>query len=234
MQEESAVLRGSAERITFRNDNNGFTVLEVNTGDELVTAVGSFPAVSVGEQLVLSGKWDSHPTFGPQFKVETFEITMPGTAAAILRYLAAGSVKGVGPVIAQKLVEAFGAETLQILEQNPDRISKIKGISPRKAEEIAEEFRKKFGVREVLMRLSQYGVNTDEALMIFKQLGIGAPEAIEQIAQGTRDGATDEFGVRAAKNHLFLYHVGSVCDVFYLYHSLLGFEVIHRTNERTG
>ncbi|MDR1891801.1 MAG: ATP-dependent RecD-like DNA helicase [Oscillospiraceae bacterium] len=166
------------ERITFRNEQSGFTVLEINTGEELVTAVGSLSPVSVGESVRLSGRWDSHATFGPQFKVESAEITAPNTAAAILRYLSSGAVRGIGPSLAKRLVCAFGDNTLAILETSPGRLSKLKGITPKKAEEISEEFKKKFGVREVVLRLGEYGIGTDEALLIFSRLGVTAPDLV--------------------------------------------------------
>ena len=112
MQEKTLLeLMGSVEQIVFRNEKNGYTVLELAAANELVTAVGSMPWVNVGEDLRLLGVWKNHPTFGAQFQVEVCERSLPKSSAAILRYLSSGAIKGVGPATANKLVEAFGEHT---------------------------------------------------------------------------------------------------------------------------
>ena len=128
-EEQLLEMSGSVEDVVFRNDKNGYTILEMNNGQELVTVVGSLPWVSVGEILRVVGRWTKHPTFGVQFKAEAFERYKPETASAMLKYLSSGAVKGIGPSTAAKIVEAFGENTLRILEEEPERLSIIKGIT---------------------------------------------------------------------------------------------------------
>ena len=134
-------LNGTVEDIRFRNEQNGYTVLEIGCDDELVTAVGVFSNISVGETVRLSGAWVYHPTFGRQFKVEAFEREMPATAEQLYNYLAAGAVKGIGPATAEKIVKKFGEQTFDILENEPERLATIKGISLDKAKKIQENFK---------------------------------------------------------------------------------------------
>ena len=140
MQEEELFeLNGSVEQIVFRNEKNGYTVLELGTGEEMITVVGSLPWVSVGEELRVIGSWCSHPTFGEQFKAQAFERSRPATAAAILRYLSSGAIKGIGAATAKKIVDMFGEDTLQVIENEPQRLGQIKGITKSKALKIGEE-----------------------------------------------------------------------------------------------
>ncbi len=171
-------LVGGVEKITYRKEETGFTVLELNTGHELITVVGIFPDIHVGEQMKAVGQYLLHPSFGMQFKAENYEHTLPVSSAAILRYLSSGALKGIGPATARRLVGAFGAETLQILEHSPERLSEIKGLSSTRAREIAEEFARQFGVREVMLRMAKYGIQPDEAMAIYKVLGSDAPELL--------------------------------------------------------
>ena len=110
-------MSGSVERIIFRNQKNQYTVLELNNGEELVTVVGNMPFVSAGEELKVVGIWSSHPSFGPQFKAEACERSRPATAAAILKYLSSGAVKGVGAATAARIVETFGEDSLDVIER---------------------------------------------------------------------------------------------------------------------
>ncbi len=132
-------LSGSVEQIIFRNDKNGYTVLELSVEGELVTAVGSMPWVNEGESVRLLGRWKNHPNFGTQFQAEACERTLPASAEAILRYLSSGAIKGIGPSTAAKLVDAFGEKTLEVMEKEPERMCSIKGITQAKAQKIAEE-----------------------------------------------------------------------------------------------
>lgn len=164
-------LNGSVETLTFRRADTGFTVLELRTEQDLVTVVGVLPEVNEGEDLRLMGKWDIHPAFGQQFRAELCERYLPATAAAILRYLSSGAVKGVGPATAARIVEAFGDQTLEILEKEPQRLADIRGISATKAEKIAEEYKKQFSVREVMIFLGNFGMTPSECLRAYKKFG---------------------------------------------------------------
>lgn len=164
-------LTGTVEYITFHNEQNGFTVLELSTDDELVTVVGTFPLISVGENLLLTGNFDVHPSFGRQFKAQKCERQMPSTAASILRYLSEGGIKGIGPATAKRIVEKFGENALEVIEKDPERLTIIKGITAHRARQISDEFMKQFGMREVMLFLGQYGFDSEESLAVYKQFG---------------------------------------------------------------
>lgn len=167
-------LNGTVEDIRFRNEQNGYTVLEIGCDDELVTAVGTFSNISVGETVRLSGAWVYHPTFGRQFKVEAFEREMPATAEQLYNYLAAGAVKGIGPATAEKIVKKFGEQTFDVLENEPERLATIKGISLDKAKKIQENFKKQFAVRSVMLALEGYGMSPRECIAAYEAFGSNA------------------------------------------------------------
>ena len=167
-------LNGTVEDIRFRNEQNGYTVLEIGCDDELVTAVGTFSDISVGETVRLSGAWVYHPTFGRQFKVEAFEREMPATAEQLYNYLAAGAVKGIGPATAEKIIKKFGEQTFDILENEPERLVTIKGISLDKAKKIQENFKKQFAVRSVMLALEGYGMSPRECIAAYDAFGSNA------------------------------------------------------------
>ena len=164
-------IRGDIERIVYKNDKNGYTVLELSVENELVTAVGNMPGVGVGEQVRLIGAWKNHPSFGLQFAAECCEHLMPTTTIAMLKYLSSGSIKGIGPATATKLVETFGERTLEIIQNEPDRLCIIKGITKSKAQSIADEFKNIFGIKEVMLYLGKYGITPQESLKAWKMLG---------------------------------------------------------------
>ena len=172
-------ISGTVEEITFRNEQSGFTVVELDVDDELVIAVGVLPPVNAGEEIVMYGRWATHPKFGRQFAAESCESRMPSGATAILRYLSSGAVKGIGPSTATKIVEAFGDRTLEIIEKHPLRLAEIRGISQNKAEQISEDFRSHFGLREAMAFLGQYHINPNEALSVWKRFGVGCIELIQ-------------------------------------------------------
>lgn len=181
MQETNLLeLCGSVEQIIFRNEQNGYTVLELSAEGERITAVGIMPWVSVGEEVRLLGAWKSHPSFGTQFAAETCERALPTNTAAILRYLSSGAVKGIGPATAARLVDAFGEKTLEIMEKEPERLQSIKGLSKAKAEKISEEFKNMFGIREIMLFLSGYGVTPEEAVRVWKKWGVQALDNIRR------------------------------------------------------
>lgn len=181
MQEEQLFeMSGPVEQIVFRNEKNNYTILELNNGQELVTVVGILPFVGVGEDLRVIGTWITHPTFGRQFKVQAFERFKPQTAEAILKYLSSGAIKGIGAATARKIVDAFGENTLEILEKEPERLTSIKGISRKKALEIADELRQTYGIREVLLYLGRFGITPEEALRVWKLYGAQASEQIQR------------------------------------------------------
>lgn len=179
-ERELEQLNGTVESITFRRADSGFTVLELDAQGELVTAVGVMPQVAEGEELSLSGRWDSHPSFGRQFRVELFAQKLPESASAILRYLSSGVIKGIGPAMAEKLVAEFGEHTFEVLENEPDRIASIKGISKKMAERFCNEFKKQFEIRQVMLTLTTVGLTSDEALKTYKVWGNESVSVITQ------------------------------------------------------
>ena len=137
---EVAEISGTVERITYKNQNNGYTVAEVKLPGESITVVGMLPFLTEGDCAVFYGSYTVHATYGRQFKAESFERKTPENAAAVLRYLSSGAIKGVGPATAQRIVEKFGTDTLEIIQNRPQELASIKGISLSKARDISEEY----------------------------------------------------------------------------------------------
>ena len=150
-------LEGSVEYIIYSNEENGYTILEMTVGKgEIVTAVGVMPYVGEGENLKVYGKWVHNPKYGRQFSVSSYEKVMPADALSILRYLASGAIKGIGPKTAQKIVDIYGDDTFDVIENHPEWLSEIPGISAKKAREIGENFNKSAGMRSTMMFFRDY------------------------------------------------------------------------------
>lgn len=173
-------ITGVVEDVVFYNSETSFTVLDVSSGGELITAVGTLPEITAGEKVVLTGTWDMHHSFGRQFRVNRFERYLPDTAAQFLKYLSSGAIKGVGPKTAAYMVERFGDNTFNVIENEPERLTVIKGISKDKAKLISAEFKKQFAVRTVILGLEKYGLAPSECIRIFKELGVNAVDIIEE------------------------------------------------------
>ena len=172
-------LKGTVEHVVYHNDKNQYTVLEMAAGGEVVTVVGAFPFVSEGEELQVYGTWTSHPSFGDQFKAQAFERARPATTAAMLKYLSSGAVKGIGPAMARRIIDAFGAQALTVIEEDPGRLAQIKGISPEKAREISEELKRVYGIRELMAFLGAYGVRPEETVLVWKAFGEASVACIQ-------------------------------------------------------
>lgn len=170
-------LDGVVEHIIYTNEENGYTVMDfgVEESGELVTAQGIMPYVATGENLTLWGKWVHNPKYGQQFKVEQYERSMPADTAAILRYLSSRAIKGIGPVTAVKIVAEFGESTLEVMENHPEWLSKIPGISRKKAIEIGEDFKAKAGIRSTMMFFRDY-FGAALTVRIYQKYGSGAVE----------------------------------------------------------
>ncbi|MCR4746913.1 MAG: ATP-dependent RecD-like DNA helicase [Clostridiales bacterium] len=165
-------LFGVAEEIIYRKEDTGYTVLDVASEDgELITVVGVLPEIAAGEEVHFIGSWDRHPTFGRQFRAESVERAMPSTAATMLKYLSSGAVKGVGPSTAVKIIEAFGEDAFDVIENDSERLAKIKGITAAKAKAISEEFRKTNEVREIMIKLEALGLTANESINVFRVFG---------------------------------------------------------------
>ena len=173
-------LSGSVERVVYHNDKNQYTVLELAAADGLVTVVGSFPFVSEGEELRVYGTWDVHPSFGEQFKATAFERARPASTAAMLKYLSSGAVKGIGPATARRIIQTFGAKALEVIENDPERLAQIKGITKEKALEISQELQRVYGIRELMAFLGAYGVRPEDAVLVWKEYGQGSISCIQE------------------------------------------------------
>jgi exodeoxyribonuclease V alpha subunit len=171
-------LEGTVEDVVYHNEDTGFTVLEVAVEDELVTVVGQTAGIAAGEEISAEGGYTVHPKFGQQFKAEVIQRTLPSTANAILKYLASGAIKGVGPALARRLVDRFGDSTLEIMEKDPLRLQEVRGISEQKARAMGEEFARLFGIRSVMLFLSSCGLSASTAIQVWKRWGGPAVELI--------------------------------------------------------
>lgn len=150
MAEAYENLAGRVEEIVYRNPDNGYTVLQLNTGEangDGETVAGEMPPISEGEEAVFRGQWTMHPRFGRQFKAVQVTVTLPKDASGILQYLSGGIIKGIGPSTATKIVEAFGADSLQVIEKEPERLAELKGISRSMAKKISREYKNQFASR---------------------------------------------------------------------------------------
>ena len=164
-------LEGYVEHIIYRNAENGYSVLNLVSDEDEITVVGVFSYISEGELVELEGDYTEHPMYGQQFKAERFEVKTPKDALAMERYLASGAVKGVGAALAARIVRRFGAKTFEIMEREPERLSEVKGISDRKAREIAEQMEEKRDLRDAMVFLQEYGISMNLAVKIYQQYG---------------------------------------------------------------
>lgn len=163
-------LRGQVERITFRNAENGYTVLRLSVHGhaERITAVGIMAEPAQGEMLTLYGQWTRNAKYGMQFKAERCEPTIPTTSGGVEKFLASGLIRGIGPATAKRIVEKFGDDTIQVLDEEPMRLIEIKGISEKRAIAIAESWREQREIREVMVFLQGYGIGAGYAMRIFR------------------------------------------------------------------
>lgn len=161
-------IEGIVENIIYQNKDTGYTVLELSTGEELLTSVGSFNSVSIGENICVKGEYVNHPLYGKQLKAISFKASIPNDIVSLERYLSSGAIKGVGPSIAHKIIQTFKDDTKRVIEEEPELLSKIKGISGKKAQDIAYQFEEKRDLRDAMIFLSQYGINGTLAVKLYK------------------------------------------------------------------
>ncbi len=180
MEHDVLHIEGTVENILFKNEANGYVVLDLDAGGELITVVGELGDIEEGEGLILEGNYVTHRKFGTQFRAEYCERKLPDTVVNIEKYLASGAIKGIGPGLAKKIVNVFGAQTLDIMEHDPMRLSEIKGISVSRCEEIADEARKLFALRCILSFLSQYDIKSQFAMRTYRKFGGDSMMLIQQ------------------------------------------------------
>ncbi|ASS73916.1 ATP-dependent RecD-like DNA helicase [Tumebacillus algifaecis] len=179
LPEERVTLEGKLKKITYHNEENGYTVATLQTGKkDSATVVGTMFGPQEGDNVRVTGKWSRHEKWGPQLVIEDFERVLPVTAEAILSFLSSGTIKGLGPKTAKKLVEQFGEKTLQVIESEPERLQMIEGIGQKKAEGIAQGLREQLGVQSVMVYLGSRGITPSIAAKIYKRYGAEAVDVL--------------------------------------------------------
>lgn len=164
-------LAGYVEHIIYRNTDNGYTVLNLVSGEDEITCVGIFSTIAEGENIEAAGDYTDHPTYGTQFKVVSFEEKAPEDQEAIERYLGSGAIKGIGLAMAARIVRRFREDTFRIIEEEPERLAEVKGISERKAMEIASQVNEKRDLRQAMIFLQQFGITMNLAVKIYNKYG---------------------------------------------------------------
>ncbi len=185
-------IQGVISEVVYRNEQNGYTVLELECDKEQYTVVGYFSFINIGEMIKVCGKWVQHPDYGRQFKAESYTIVTPATLNGIERYLASGLISGIGPHTAKKLVEKFGMDTLDIIQYSPVRLTEVEGIGEKKAAKIFEAFQEQKELRDIMVFLEQYGIGPTYAVRIYKTYGA---HTIAEIKENPFKLADDVFGI---------------------------------------
>ncbi|TMR88801.1 ATP-dependent RecD-like DNA helicase [Nonomuraea basaltis] len=188
-------LEAVLERITYANEETGYTIARVATersGSELLTVVGPLLGAQVGESLRLHGRWTSHPRYGRQFEVRSYTTVLPATVQGIRRYLGSGLIKGIGPKMAERIVDHFGTDTLEVIEQQPERLVEVPGLGPKRTKMIAAAWEEQKIIKEVMIFLQGVGVSTSIAVRIFKQYG---EQSISVVKTRPYDLAGDVWGI---------------------------------------
>ena len=187
-------LRGQVERITYTNEETGYTVARVRVRGQkdLVIVVGNLMAPTPGEILILKGLWTNHPTYGEQFKVVQYKKEVPATVYGIQKYLASGLIKGIGPIMAKRIVSRFGKDTLEVIENRIEELAQVEGIGKKRIEMIRRAWAEQKEIRDVMVFLQSHGVSSGYATKIFKQYG---DQSIEVVKENPYRLATDIFGI---------------------------------------
>lgn len=173
-------ITGYIDHIIFRNEENGYTVFQFHNENGKVTCVGKFPYIGDGEFLELEGEYVMHPSYGLQLQVTGHKVKEPEDRESIERYLGSGAVKGIGPALAGKIVAKFGEDTFRIMEEEPERLAEIKGISERKAREICVQVEEKKDLRQAMIYLQKYGISINLAVKIYQKYGLGIYSILEE------------------------------------------------------
>src|SRR4051812_46832779 len=169
----AAVLEATLERVTYANAQTGYTVARVDTGrgGDLVTVVGLLLGAQPGETLRLQGRWGTHPQYGRQFQVEDYTTVLPATVQGVRRYLGSGLIKGIGPRLAERIVDHFGVDALRVIEEEPARLIEVPNLGPKRTRLISEAWEQQKAIKEVMVFLQGVGVSTSLAVRIYKQYG---------------------------------------------------------------
>jgi ATP-dependent exoDNAse (exonuclease V) alpha subunit len=189
-----ADLQGQIERITYTNDENGYTIAKVKVYGrrDLVTVVGNLLAPTPGEILKMQGEWSNHPKYGEQFRVVHYKSLVPASVYGIEKYLGSGLIKGIGPIMAKRIVKTFGKETLDVIEQEIEKLAEVEGIAKKRIDMVRKSWADQKEIRQVMLFLQSHGVSSGYATKIFKTYG---NEAIEMVQENPYRLATDIFGI---------------------------------------
>ncbi len=202
-------ISGKIENVVYHNDSNDYTVLEISDNDDnLITAVGIIPFAFEGERVTLTGRWTYHKEFGKQFAFDSFEKSLPAEVDGILQYLSSRTVKGVGPVTALKIVNRFGTDTFDVIENHPEWLADIPGITLKKAAVISESFREQTGIRGVMMFCRDF-MGTGEVTKVYKKLGAGAVGIIKENPYVLCE---DDYGIPFEKADALAMSIGQAPD----------------------
>jgi len=188
-------LEAVLERITFANEETGYTVAKVDTGrggGDLLTVVGALLGAQPGESIRMRGRWGSHPQYGKQFFVDDYTTVLPATIQGIRRYLGSGLIKGIGPVLADKIVTHFGVDALDVIEQTPERLIEVPKLGPKRTKAIAAAWEEQKAIKEVMIFLQGVGVSTSLAVRIYKQY---LDKSIDVVRQEPYRLASDVWGI---------------------------------------
>ncbi len=167
-------IEGTAASVIYQNEENGYTVLRMTVAEEEITAVGCMPGIAPGERLLLQGKWTNHAAYGRQFKAEVVERRLPEGTRAVFEYLASGVIRGIGTATARRLVDEFGAEALTVLEEEPEKLTRLKGVTLKRARSISDAFRKQMGMRHLLEFLTAHSLPAQLGVPLFRRYGDSA------------------------------------------------------------
>ena len=226
--EELTACEGTVHSVIFQNAENGYTVLRLLTEEgEVVTVVGCIPCVAPGEHLAVNGVWEQHPQHGEQLRAVELERTLPEDEEEIFSYLASGVCKGVGPATARRIVDRFGAQTLDILEREPERLNLIKGITAKKAQEIAAGFRLALGLRRLMAFLAQYQLPPVLAMQLRQQYG---DAALEMVRENPYLLSNDACGVEFSVTDEIAMSMGIAADSDERLQAAVTFELSHNEN----
>jgi len=221
------IIEGIVSNIVFSNAENGYTVLRLDTIDGVITAAGSLPGVSLGEKLLLTGVFVTHPQYGEQFKVEAMEIKPPSGADDVFRYLASGVVKNIGPAKAREIVDKFGAGALDIIENDPDKLTIIKGISLRSARKIGDSYRRIAGLRRLIDFLSRYNIKPLIATGLYKDYG---DDSLEEVKENPYIIASEAYGAEFFEADAIAIDMGFESDNPQRVSSAIIYSLIHNLN----
>jgi exodeoxyribonuclease V alpha subunit len=223
-------ITGSVERVTYHNDQNGYTVLRllIPGHSEPLTVTGNFSSVSPGESLRLTGLWTTHPQYGDQFKALDYAVVRPATIAGIQKYLGSGLIKGVGPVTARRIVEHFGEQTLDVIESDISRLAEVKGIARKRIEMIQKTWQDQRAIKDVMLFLQSHSVSTHFAVKIYKQYG---NESISVVEKTPYRLASDVYGIGFRTADQIARNLGMPADAEERMRAGLQFVLLQATDE---